>query len=154
MKFGLIWSFAVYPAGEGFRPAIIDWVIQAKQTFGWDRMVLTSDREYTIAKAIHQWQRKTFSITVRVPTLTGRRKESLSKRTSKSGWLRSLPERQATERKPKRVSFAAPREQWRYKAKGIDCGNCPSAVQCTTGKGSKMLCVNDNRDDLRSKTER
>ncbi len=40
LKFGLIWSFAVYPAGEGFRPAIIDWVIQAKQTFGWDRMVL------------------------------------------------------------------------------------------------------------------
>ena len=29
-------------------------VIQSKQTFNWKSIVLTSDREYTIAKAIHR----------------------------------------------------------------------------------------------------
>ena len=55
LKFGLIWAFAVYPAGDGFRPEIGEWVIEAKRCFGWESMTLTSDREYTIAKAIHQW---------------------------------------------------------------------------------------------------
>lgn len=50
---GLIWAFAVFPAGDGFRPEIADWVIQTKRSFGWGPIRLTSDREYTIAKAIH-----------------------------------------------------------------------------------------------------
>ena len=42
-------------ASGGFRPQVADWVIRTKHTFGWEPIVLTSDREYTIAKAIHQW---------------------------------------------------------------------------------------------------
>ena len=45
-------------------------------------------------------------------------------------------------------------EQWRYKARQTDCGVCPLRSQCTTGKGSKMLCVNVYREDLAIHAER
>lgn len=31
LKYGLIWPFAVFPAGDGFRPEISDWVARRKQ---------------------------------------------------------------------------------------------------------------------------
>ena len=55
LKFGLISAFAVFPAGVGFRPEIGNWLIETKQVFGWGPIQLISDREYTIAKAIHKW---------------------------------------------------------------------------------------------------
>jgi hypothetical protein len=46
LRFGLIWAFAVFPAGDGFRPRIADWVLRTRRTFGWGPIQLTSDREY------------------------------------------------------------------------------------------------------------
>jgi hypothetical protein len=154
LKFGLIWSFAVYPAGEGFRPAIIDWVIQAKQTFGWDRMVLTSDREYTIAKAIHQWQEEDiFHYGPRSDVDRKKKGIFVEEDFEIQDGYAVCPNGKRLKRKPN-VFVRGSSEQWRYKAKGIDCGNCPLRSQCTTGKGSKMLCVNVYREDLAIQAER
>ena len=92
LKFGLIWAFAVFPAGDGFRPQVADWALQTKQLFNFGPIQLTSDREYTIAKAIHQWQQEDILIMVRVRTWTARRRASSWKRTSNCmSCMRSAP---------------------------------------------------------------
>ncbi len=47
--------FRGIPGGRRFRPKTADWVIETKQVFGWGPIQLTSDQEYTIARAIHKW---------------------------------------------------------------------------------------------------
>ena len=154
LKFGLIWSFAVYPAGEGFRPAIAEWVIRAKQTFDWESIVLTSDREYTIAKAIHQWHEQDILHYGPRSDVDGPRNDIFSEQDFKlSDMYAVCPNGKRMKRAPN-VAVRGSSEQWRYKAKQTDCRDCPLRSQCTTGKGARMLCVNVYREDLAIHAER
>jgi hypothetical protein len=148
LEFGLVWAFAVFPAGEGFRPKIADWVLQTQQIFDWGPLKLTSDREYTIAKAIHQWHEK------QVHHYGPRADIDLKKKgifTEKDFDVHEMyavcPHGQRLNRKPHK-SVRGSSEQWRYQAKKTDCEGCPLRPQCTKGKGAKMLCVNVYREDL------
>jgi len=154
LEFGLICSFAVYPAGDGFRPAIADWVIRAKETFGWKSIVLTSDREYTIAKAIHQWHDEEIFHYGPRSDVDGPRYDIFSEQDFElKGMYAVCPNGKRLKRAPN-VVVRGSGEQWRYKAKQTDCGDCPLRSQCTTGKGAKMLCVNVYREDLAIHAER
>ncbi len=154
LKYGLIWSSAVYPAGEGFRPAIADWVLRAKQTFDWGPMVLTSDREYTIAKAIHQ-SRKEDVLHYGPRSDVDRPKKDifLEKDFDMNDGYAVCPNGKRLKRKPN-VFVRGSSEQRRYQAKGTDCRECPIRSQCTTSSRARMLCVNVYREDLTIHAER
>ena len=154
LKYGLIWSFAVYPAGEGFRPAIADWVSRAKQTFGWESMVLTSDREYTIAKAIHQWHEEdVLHYGPRSDVDRPKKDIFLEKDFDIHDGYAVCPNGKQLKRKP-HVFVRGSSEQWRYQAKGTDCRECPIRSRCTTSSKARMLCVNVYREDLTIHAER
>jgi hypothetical protein len=148
LRFGLIWSFAVFPAGEGFRPQIADWVIETKQTFAWGPIRLTSDREYTIAKAIHEWHDE--DILHYGPRSDVDRKKTgifLEEDFEVHELHAICPNGKRLNRKPN-VFVRGSSEQWRYQAKKSDCRDCQLRAGCTQGKGPRMLCVNVYREDL------
>jgi len=154
LKYGLIWSFAVFPAGDGFRPEISDWILHAKQAFGWGPIVLTSDREYTIAKAIHQWHEADIVHYGPRPDVDRKNKGIFIEEDFEIYETYAVcPNGKRLNRKPN-IFVRGSSEQWRYKARQTDCGVCPLRSQCTTGKGSKMLCVNVYREDLAIHAER
>jgi hypothetical protein len=148
LKFGFICAFAVFPAGEGFRPKVADWVIQTKEIFGFGPIQLTSDREYTIAKAIHQWHEK--DILHYGPRSDVDRKKKgifLEEDFELHEWYAICPNGKRLNRKPN-VFVRGSSEQWRYQAKTLDCRGCPRRAECTNGKRPRMLCVNVYREDL------
>lgn len=148
LKFGLIWSFAVFPAGDGFRPKIADWVIRTKQIFDWGPIVLTSDREFTIAKAIHEWHQEGILHYGPRSDVDGPKKDIFGEQDFELHETHAVcPNGKNLNRKPN-VFVRGSSEQWRYQAKQTDCRDCPLRGQCTTGKGSRMLCVNVYREDL------
>jgi len=154
LKYGLICGFAVFPAGQGFRPEIADWVIETKQIFGWGPIQLTSDREYTIAKAIHEWHDKQiFHYGPRADV--DRKKMGIFREEDfEIHELYALcPNGVKLNRKP-HVFVRGSSEQWRYQAKKSDCRGCLRRAECTTGKGPRMLCVNVYREDLKIHAER
>jgi len=148
LKYGLICAFAVFPAGDGFRPAIADWVIQAKQVFGWGPIQLTSDREYTIAKAIHQWHgEQIFHFGPRAD-IDWKKKDIFLEEDFEVHELYAIcPNGARLNRKPN-VFVRGSSAQWRYQAKKSDCQGCPRRAECTTGKGPRMLCMSVYREDL------
>jgi hypothetical protein len=148
LNFGLIWAFAVFPAGDGFRPQIAEWVVETKRLFGWERMQLTSDREYTIAKAIHQWHAaQVFHYGPRAD-IDEKKKGIFSERDFAVHEQYAIcPNGMHLQRKPN-LFVRGSSEQWRYQAKASDCLGCPLRGQCTTGKNPRMLCVNVYREDL------
>ncbi len=148
LKFGFIWAFAVFPAGAGFRPQAADWVLQTKQIFDFGPIQLTSDREYTIAKAIHQWHEK--EILHYGPRSDVDRKKKrifLEEDFELHEFYAVCPNGTRLNRKPN-VFVRGSSEQWRYQAKKSDCQGCPLRSRCTKGKGPRMLCVNVYREDL------
>ena len=154
LKYGLVWSFAVFPAGDGFRPEIADWVLRAQQAFDWGPIVLTSDREYTIAKAIHQWhEQKILHYGPRSDVDRPKKGIFMEEDFELHETYAVCPNGKRLSRKPN-IFVRGSSEQWRYKARQTDCGVCPLRSQCTTGKGSKMLCVNVYREDLAIHAER
>jgi hypothetical protein len=154
LEFGLISAFAVFPAGEGFRPKIADWVIETKQIFGWGPIQLTSDREYTIAKAIHQWHREQIFHYGPRADIDRKKKEIFLEEDFEVHELYAIcPNGSRLNRKPN-LFVRGSSEQWRYQAKKGDCQGCPRRAECTTGKGPRMLCVNVYREDLKIHAER
>lgn len=148
LRFGLIWAFAVFPAGDGFRPQVADWAIQAKRIFGWDRIQLTSDREYTIAKAIHQWHKEQVFHYGPRADVDEKKKGIFTERDFEVHRQYAVcPHGVRLNRKPN-VFVRGSSEQWRYQAKGSDCRGCPRRGECTTSKTARMLCVNVYREDL------
>lgn len=148
LKFGLICAFAVFPAGDGFRPQIADWVIETKQSFGWGPIQLTSDREYTIAKAIHQWHgEQIFHYGPRADIDRKKKGIFVEEDFEIHERYALCPHGARLNRKPN-VFVRGSSEQWRYQAKRSDCQGCPRRAECTTGKGPRMLCVNVYREDL------
>jgi hypothetical protein len=144
----LIWAFAVFPAGEGFRPKIADWVLQAQQLFNWGPLKLTSDREYTIAKAIHQWHEKQVHHYGPRSDIDRKKKGIFTEEDfDVHETYATCPQGQRLNRKP-HIFVRGSSEQWRYQAKKTDCQGCPLRPQCTKGKGPRMLCVNVYREDL------
>lgn len=148
LKFGLVWAFAVFRAGDGFRPQIADWVLETKQTLGWGTIQLTSDREYTIAKALHEWHAgQVFHYGPR-PDIDRKEKGIFVEEDFEIHELYAIcPNGAHLNRKP-HVFVRGSSEQWRYQAKKSDCQNCPRRAECTTGQGPRMLCVNVYREDL------
>ncbi len=148
LRFGLIWSFAVFPAGDGFRPRIADWVIETKETFAWGPIRLTSDREYTIAKAIHQWHAEQIFHYGPRSDVDRKKKGIFVEEDFEVHELHATcPNGVRLKRKPN-IFVRGSSEQWRYQAKKSDCRDCPLRARCTTGKGARMLCVNVYREDL------
>jgi hypothetical protein len=148
LKFGLISAFAVFPAGDGFRPEIADWVIETKQIFGWGPIQLTSDREYTIAKAIHQWHgEQIFHYGPRADIDRKKKGIFVEEDFDVHEFYAICPNGTRLNRKP-HVFVRGSSEQWRYQAKKNDCQGCPRRAECTTGKGPRMLCVNVYGEDL------
>jgi len=148
LRFGLIWAFAVFPAGDGFRPEIADWVIETKRIFGWGPIQLTSDREYTIAKAIHAWHGEEIFHYGPRADIDRKKKGIFVEEDFEVHELYAIcPNGVRLMRKP-HVFTRGSNEQWRYQAKRSDCQGCPRRAECTTGKGPRMLCVNVYREDL------
>ena len=148
LNFGLVWAFAVFPAGDGFRPQIAEWVVETKRLVGWERIQLTSDREYTIAKAIHQWHaEQVFHYGPRAD-IDEKKKGIFGERDFEVCEQHAIcPNGVHLRRKPNLFARGSS-EQWRYQAKASDCLGCPLRGQCTTGKNPRMLCVNVYREDL------
>jgi hypothetical protein len=148
LRFGLVWAFAVFPAGDGFRPQIAEWMIQTKRTFRWDRIQLTSDREYTIAKAIHQWHAEQIFHYGPRADIDKKKKGIFTERDFDVHEQYAIcPNGVRLNRKPN-AFLRGSSEQWRYQANASDCQGCPLRAQCTTGKNPRMLCVNVYREDL------
>ena len=148
LRFGLIWAFAVFPAGDGFRPRIADWVLRTRRTFGWGTIQLTSDREYMIAKAIHEWHAG--DVLHYGPRADIDRKDKgifVEEDFELHEQYAICPNGARLNRKPN-VFVRGSSEQWRYQAKKGDCQNCPLRAKCTTGQGPRMLCVNVYGEDL------
>lgn len=149
LRFGLVWAFAVFPAGDGFRPQIAQWMIQSKRTFGWERIQFTSDREYTLAKAIHAWEQEQILHYGPRADIDEKRKKGvfLERDFEVHESYAICPNGIQLKRKPN-VFVRGSAEQWRYQAKAADCQGCPRRGECTKGKNPRMLCVNVYREDL------
>jgi hypothetical protein len=148
LRFGLIWAFAVFPAGDGFRPRISDWVIQTKRTLGWEGMQLTSDREYTIAKAIHEWEKEQVYHYGPRADIDEPKKGIFTEADFQVYELYAIcPNGARLNRKPN-VFVRGSSEQWRYQAKKTDCQGCARRGECTKGKNPRMLCISIHREDL------
>jgi hypothetical protein len=148
LKFGLICAFAVFPAGDGFRPQIADWVIQTKQIFGWGPMQLTSDSEYTIAKAIHRWHGEEILHYGARSNIDRKKLDIFQEEEFQVYDTHAVcPNGKRLNRKP-HIFVRGSSEQWRYHARTLDCRGCTDRPRCTTGKGPRMLCVNVYREDL------
>jgi hypothetical protein len=148
LNFGLICAFAVFPAGDGFRPEIADWVIETKQVFGWGPIQLTSDREYTIAKAIHAWHGEEIFHYGPRSDIDRKKKGIFVEEDFEVHELYAICPNGARLNREPHVFVRVSSEQWRYQAKKGDCQGCPRRAECTTGKGARMLCVNVYREDL------
>ena len=126
LKFGLISAFAVFPAGDGFRPEIGDWVIQTKQSswLGTDPVDVgprVHDRQGdpSMARGV-----RSFTM-VRVRILTGRRKSIFLEGDFEIHELYAIcPNGVKLNRKP-HVFVRGSSEQWRYQAKKLNCQGCP-----------------------------
>jgi hypothetical protein len=155
LRFGLIWAFAVFPAGDGFRPRIAEWVIRTKQVFGWERIQLTSDREYTLAKAIHQWEKEQVLHYGPRADIDEKRKKGvfLERDFEVHEFYAICPNGVHLKRKPN-VFVRGSAEQWRYQAKAKDCEGCLRRGECTKGKNPRMLSVNVYREDLEKQAAR
>jgi hypothetical protein len=148
LRFGLVWRFAVFRAGDGFRPQIADWVLETKKIFGWGPIQLTSDREYTISKAIHQWHAgQVFHYGPRAD-IDRKDKGIFAEEDFEIHEEYAIcPNGARLNRKPN-VFVRGSSEQWRYQAKKGDCQGCPRRGECTKGQNPRMLCINVYREDL------
>jgi hypothetical protein len=109
---------------------------------------LTSDREYTIAKAIHQWHaEQVFHYGPRADIDRKDKGIFVEEDFELHEQYAICPNGARLNRKPN-VFVRGSSEQWRYQAKKGDCQNCPLRAKCTTGQGPRMLCVNVYREDL------
>jgi len=157
LKYGLVWSFAVFPAGQKFQPYIADYVIDFQETYGLGQIDLTSDKEFTIGEALHRWHGRDHPILQYGPRPNSRTKD-LDIFTEKDFEIHDdyvvcpAGQRLPLYRKPvKRGS----NEQNRYRGSQKVCGACSIRRQCSTGeKGPKMLCVHLYRDDFTQQKER
>lgn len=109
---------------------------------------MTSDREYTIAKAIHEWHgEQIFDYGPRAD-IDRKKKGIFVEEDFEIHELYAIcPNGARLNRKP-HVFIRGSSEQWRYQAKKSDCQGCPRRAECTTGRGPRMLCINVYREDL------
>lgn len=154
--YGLVWAFAVFPAGESFQPHIAQYVIDFQETYGLGPIRLTSDKEFTLAEALHQWHRREHPIEQYGPR-ANLAAESLGIFTEKDFELHPdyalCPAGQRLERKPS-VAQRGSNKQDRYQGKITVCRACARRSHCTQGKGPKNLCVHVYREDLKKQAER
>jgi len=148
LAYGLVWAFAVFPAGESFQPYITDFMLEFQSLHDLGEVKLTSDREFTIAYAMHKWHKERILHYGPRPSC---RAKSMGIFTDADFEIHKhyavCPNGKVLERKPK-MNVRGLNHEWRYKAKKTDCDDCPLRAQCTTGKGPRMLGVNVYRDDM------
>lgn len=148
LKYGLVWAFAVFPAGRAFRQFIAEFVLGFQEVFGLGSMQLTSDREFTIAQAIHHWHANGIEHYGPRSDVDIKKKGVFTEHDFQIHEHHAIcPNGKRLNRKPHRFVRGS-NVQWRYQARGSDCADCPLRAQCTTGKGAKMVCINVYQDDL------
>jgi len=156
LKYGLVWSFAVFPAGQSYQPHIAAYVIDFQDTYGLGPIKLTSDKEFTNGDALHQWHQceqpiHQYGPRANIPA------ESLGIFTEKDFKVYDdyaiCPAGKILKCKPG-VAERGSNKQHRYQAKKTDCEVCRLRPKCTKGKGQKILCVHIYRDDLNQQAER
>jgi hypothetical protein len=154
LKYGFVWAFAVFPAGRPFRSSIAQFAIDFKETFELESMQLTSDREFTIAQALHRWHK------ANIDHYGPRSDVDVKKNgvfTEKDFQIHEhyaiCPNGKRLNRKP-HTFVRGSNVQWRYQARRSDCADCPIRAQCTTGKGAKMVCINVYQEDLVQQAQR
>ena len=154
LTYGFVWAFAVFPAGQAFKPFISEFVVDFQKTFTLGPMNLTSDREFTIAQAIHQWHAQQIDhYGPRADVDVKKTGVFTQKDFEVHETYAVCPNGKKLHRKP-HVFVRGSNVQWRYQALGSDCKDCPLRPQCTKGRRAKMLCINVYRDDLEQHAER
>ena len=156
LKYGLVWSFAVFPAGQSFQPHVAGYVIDFQEVYGLGPIKLTSDKEFTNGDALHQWHECELPILQYGPR-ANIPAENLGIFTEKDFQIYEdhaiCPAGKILKCKPG-VAERGTNKQHRYQAKKTDCDVCRLRPQCTKGKGQKILCVHIYRDDLNKQAER
>jgi hypothetical protein len=151
LAYGLVWAFAVFPAGESFKPEIADFMLAFQQVHDLGEMKLTSDREFTIAEAIHRWQKDETKPILHYGPRSRRRADSGGLFTERDFEIHEdhavCPNQKLLKRKPKEYVRGSNHE-WRYQARKSDCAACPLRAECTKGKAQRILAVNVYREDL------
>ena len=155
LTYGFVWAYEVLPAGESFQPRIAQYIVHFKETYELDSLELTSDREFTIGKALNVWHQQ--RIDHYGPRSTNP-SEKLGIFTEKDFEIHDeyvvCPAGQRLPVYRRNVQRSVGNEQKRYRGKQSVCGACEKRTKCTTGKGPKILCVHRYRDDINKQAER
>ena len=148
LSYGLVWAFAVFPAGESFQPHIADFVLGFQRVQGLGGFKLTSDREFTLAYALHQWHKKGILHYGPRPSCRAKGMDIFQESDFEIHEKYAVcANGKVLNRKPT-MNVRGTNHEWRYKAKKADCEGCALREQCTTGKGPRMLGVNVYREDM------
>ena len=151
LAYGLVWAFAAFAAGESFQPEITDFMLGFQRIHDLGEMRFTSDREFTIASAIHEWEKDGEKPIVHYGPRSGSPAKSKGIFTEGDFEIHDeyavCPNQKVLNRKPK-MYVRGSNHEWRYQACKTDCATCPLRAQCTTGKGPRTLAVNVYREDL------
>ena len=151
LAYGLVWAFAVFPAGASFQPRITEFMLEFQKLHGPGEMKLTSDREFTIAQAIHRWETEPPNPILHYGPRSaspGAKQGIFTQRDFEIHHEYAVcPNGKRMKRKPTMYVRKSTRE-WRYQAHKTDCEACPLRAQCTTGKGQRILAVNVYREDV------
>lgn len=151
LAYGLVWAFAVFPAGESFQPRITEFMLEFQKLHEKGELRLTSDREFTIAAAIHRWETEPPHPILHYGPRSASPGEKRGLFTQRDFEIHHeyavCPNGKRMKRKPKMYVRKSNRE-WRYQARKTDCEGCPLRAQCTTGKGQRILAVNVYRKDV------
>ena len=148
LAYGVVWAFRVFPAGESFQPKITDFMLEFQRLHDLGGLKLTSDREFTLSYAMHQWHQEGI---LHYGPRSSCRAKTMGIFTEADFDIHEhyavCPNGKELARNPN-MSVRGMNHEWRYRAKKADCEGCPLRAQCTTGKGPRTLGVNVYRDDM------
>ena len=149
LSYGLVWAFAVFPAGQKFQPRIADFILAFQDRHGLGDIKLTSDSEFTIAQALARWHRHGIDSYGPHAASPAARKGIFTEADFDVGPDHAVcPNGKVLHRKPKMV-IRGSHHEWRYQARKRDCAACPLRAQCTTSKTApRALGVNVYREDV------
>ena len=135
--YGLVWGFAVFPSGQSFQPEITDFMLNFQRTYDLGEFTLTSDREFTLALALHQWEHERAQPILHYGPRAANSAKSRGIFTVSDFEVYKdyaiCPAGKVLDRKPN-MAVRRTNHEWRYRAHKKDCEGCALRSQCTTGK--------------------